>query len=170
MEASPHDEATAHVTVDGHRSGDMNTYVYRTRDFGATFESIVGQGLDSFAHVIVQDLVNPQLLFAGTETGVYITLDSGQQWARFKGGVPMVPVRDIDIHPREHDLIIGTHGRGVYILDDLTPLRALTSELLEADFALLPARDSVMVIGGGMGWFDGNDEFGTSGKGRQEDA
>jgi len=159
VEASPHDEALAHVTVDGHRSGDMNTYVYRTRDFGQTWESIVGEGLESFVHVIVQDPVNPELLFAGTESGIYISLDSGQQWARFKGGVPMVPVRDIDIHPRDHDLIIGTHGRGIYILDDLTPLRSLTSEVLDSGFALLPSRDAIMVLGGGQGWFGGHDEF-----------
>ena len=162
VEASPHEEGTAHVTVDGHRSGDMGTYLYRTRDYGQTWESIVGEGLDSFAHVIVQDLVNPSLLFAGTETGLYITLDGGQQWARFKGGVPMVPVRDVDIHPRDKDLIIGTHGRGIYILDDLTPLRNLTSEVMESSFALLPSRDAVMTIGGGMAWFGGHDEFNGS--------
>ena len=159
VEASPHDEATAHVTVDGHRSGDMSTYVFRTTDFGASWESIVGEGLEGFAHVVVQDLVNPDLLFAGTESGVFITLDGGQQWARFKGGVPAVPVRDIDIHPRDHDLIIGTHGRGIYILDDLTPLRSLTSETLDSSFALLPARDAIMTLGGGQPWFGGDDEF-----------
>ncbi len=159
VEASPHEAGTAHVTVDGHRSGDMNTYVYRTTDFGQSWESIVGAGLESFPHVVVQDPVNADLLFVGTETGVYISLDGGQQWARFTGGVPMVPVRDIDIHPRDHDLIIGTHGRGIYILDDLTPLRSLTSETLDSSFALLPSRDAIMTIGGGQPWFGGHDEF-----------
>jgi photosystem II stability/assembly factor-like uncharacterized protein len=159
VEASPHEEGTAHISVDGHRSGDMSTYLYRTTDFGQSWESIVGEGIESFAHVVVQDLVNPELLFAGTEYGLYLTLDAGNRWARFKGGLPPVPVRDVDIHPREHDLIIGTHGRGIYILDDLTPLRALTAETLEADLALLPARDAVMEASGGMGWFTGHDEF-----------
>jgi photosystem II stability/assembly factor-like uncharacterized protein len=159
VEASPHEEGTAHISVDGHRSGDMNTYLYRTTDFGQSWESIVGEGIESFAHVVVQDLVNPELLFAGTEYGLYVSLDSGDRWARFKGGLPPVPVRDLDIHPRDHDLIIGTHGRGIYILDDLTPLRALTSETLEANLALLPARDAVMTTSGGMSWFTGSDEF-----------
>ena len=159
VEASPHEEGTAHISVDGHRSGDMSTYLYRTTDFGQSWESIVGEGIQSFAHVVVQDLVNPELLFAGTEYGLYVTLDGGNRWARFKGGLPPVPVRDVDIHPRDHDLIIGTHGRGIYILDDLTPLRALTSETLESDLALLPARDAVMEATGGMSWFTGSDEF-----------
>jgi photosystem II stability/assembly factor-like uncharacterized protein len=159
VEASPHDESTAHATVDGHRSGDMTPYVFRTTDFGATWESIAGEGLEGFAHVVVQDLVNPDLLFVGTEFGLYITLDSGMQWARFSGDLPPVPVRDVDIHPREHDLIVGTHGRGIYILDDLTPLRSLTQEILESDFALLPARDSVMTVSGGLSWFGAHDEF-----------
>jgi photosystem II stability/assembly factor-like uncharacterized protein len=159
VEASSHDEATAHVTVDGHRSGDMTPYVYRTTDFGATWESVVGDGLEGFAHVVVQDLVNPDLMFVGTEFGLYITLDRGMQWARFSGDLPPVPVRDLDIHPREHDLIVGTHGRGIYILDDLTPLRSLTQEILESDFVLLPARDSVMTVSGGLSWFTGHDEF-----------
>jgi photosystem II stability/assembly factor-like uncharacterized protein len=158
VEASPHDKGTAHVTVDGHRSGDMATYVYRTTDFGATW-SPIGEGIDGFAHVIVQDPVNPELLYVGTEFGLFLSLDSGGQWARFDGGIPQVPVRDIDIHPREHDLIVGTHGRGIYILDDLSPLRALTTEVLDSKLALLPARDSVMVIGQGMRWFGGHDEF-----------
>jgi hypothetical protein len=81
------------------------------------------------------------------------------QWARFSGDLPPVPVRDLDIHPREHDLIVGTHGRGIYILDDLTPLRSLTQEILESDFVLLPARDSVMTVSGGLSWFTGHDEF-----------
>ena len=159
VEASSHEEGTAHMSVDGHRSGDMNTYLYRTTDFGSTWESIVSEGIESFAHVVAQDPVNPDLLFAGTEFGMYITLDGGNRWARFKGGLPPVPVRDLDIHPRDHDLIVGTHGRGIYILDDLTPLRALTAETLEANLALLPARDAVMSVSGGMSWFTGSDEF-----------
>lgn len=159
VEASPHHEAAAHVTVDGHRSGDMSSYVYRTTDFGATWQSIVGEGLESFAHVVVQDPIKPDLMFVGTESGLYISLDGGQQWARFEGGMPKVPVRDIDIHPRDHDLIIGTHGRGIYILDDLTPLRSLSAEILDSNFALLPSRDAIMVLSGGLSEYSGHDEF-----------
>jgi photosystem II stability/assembly factor-like uncharacterized protein len=159
VEASPHDKATAFVTVDDHRRGDMSTHVYKTTDYGATWTSIVGSGLEGFAHVVRQDPVNPDLLFVGTEFGLYLSLDGGQQWARFTGRMPRVPVHDIQIHPREHDLIVGTHGRGIYILDDLTPLRALTPEVLESDIALLPSRPAVMMIGGMGGWFGGDAEY-----------
>ncbi len=159
LEASPHDAASAHLTVDGHRSGDMTVYVYRTGDFGQRWQSVSSDDIEGFAHVVVQDPVNHDLLFLGTELGLYVTLDGGRRWARFKGDLPKVPVRDLDIHPREHDLIIGTHGRGIYILDDLTPLRSLAQETLESKLSLLPARAAVMELSGGLSWFSGDDEF-----------
>ena len=160
VEASRHDEATAYVTFDGHRTGDMTPYVYRTRDYGATWESLVTEDLESYALVIKEDLENPDLLFLGTEFGLWISVDGGQTWARYEAGFPKVGVRDLAIQPREQDLIIGTHGRGIWILDDITPLRALTPEVLAADLAILPTRPAVQTIGGGQGaWFPGNDEF-----------
>lgn len=159
VEASPHDESTAHVTFDGHRTGDMATYVFRTTDGGKSWQPLATDEIEGFAHVVVQDLVNPELLFVGTELGLYVTVDGGKRWARFGGGIPRAPVRDIDIHPRDHDLIVGTHGRGIYILDDLTPLRSLTQETLGARLALLPSRDAVMVLSGGAQFFTGDDEF-----------
>jgi len=157
--ASPHDEATAFVTVDGHRSGDMATYVFRTNDLGETWQSLTGEGIKGYAWVVKQDPVNPELLYAGTEFGLYISLDGGQQWARFKENLPMVAVHDLAIHPSEHDLIIGTHGRGIYIIDDLTALRSLTAEILESNVAVLPSRPSPMVLSGMQGWFGSDDEF-----------
>ncbi len=159
IDASPHDEAAALVTVDGHRSGDMATYVFRTTDFGETWTALGTEGVEGFAHVTIQDPVNPELLFLGTEMGLYISLDGGAGWARFKGDLPKVPVHDLDIHPRERDLIVATHGRGIYILDDLTPLRALTQEVIDSKFALLPARDAVMVLNSPTFGFGGDDEF-----------
>ena len=88
--------------------------------------------LEGYAHVVREDLVKPDLLFLGTELGLFVSLDGGAQWAQFKGDFPPVAVRDLAIHPREHDLIIATHGRGIYILDDLTPLRALTPRRCDA--------------------------------------
>ncbi|MEZ5330911.1 MAG: glycosyl hydrolase [Thermoanaerobaculia bacterium] len=158
IDASPHDPATAFATFDGHRTGDMAPHVYRTRDFGATWTA-VGEGLSGYAHVVRQDPVNPDLLFAGTELGLWISLDGGEGWARFTGNLPPVAVRDLDIHPTEHDLIIGTHGRGIYILDDLTPLRAVRAETLEAKLALLPSRPSVQFLTGQTWPFDGDDQF-----------
>jgi photosystem II stability/assembly factor-like uncharacterized protein len=159
IDASPHDEAAAIVTVDGHRSGDMGTYVYRTTDFGESWTSLATDDIEGFARVAVQDPVNPELLFLGTEFGLYISVDGGGKWARFTGDLPKVPVHDLDIHPREHDLIIGTHGRGIYILDDLTPLRALTQEVVDSKFSLLPSRDAVMVLNSPTFGFSGDDEF-----------
>ena len=132
VEASPHDEATAFVTFDGHRRGDMNTYVFRTTDFGQTWAPIITDVIDGYAWVIKQDPVNPNLLFLGTEEGLYITLDQGENWARFSENLPRVAVHDLVIHPTEHDLVIGTHGRGVYVIDDITPLRGLNHEIIEA--------------------------------------
>ena len=84
-----------------------------------------------YAHVIKEDLVNPNLLFLGTEFGLWISVDGGEHWARYKGGnLPSVPVRDLAIHPRDDDLVIATHGRGIWIVDDITPLRKLTTPTL----------------------------------------
>jgi hypothetical protein len=137
----------------------MATYIFRTDDYGQTWQSLVGDGIRGYAWVIKQDPVNPELLYAGTEFGLYISLDGGQQWARFKENLPMVAVHDLAIHPTEHDLIVGTHGRGIYIVDDLTALRSLTTEILESNVAVLPSRPSPMVLTGFQDWFGSDDEF-----------
>ncbi len=138
----------------------MTTYLYRTRDYGETWESLVNEDIEGYTFVVKEDLERPDILFLGTEFGLYITLDGGQMWARYATGFPKVAVHDLAIHPRENDLIAGTHGRGIYILDDITPLRGLTPEVLEAELAILPTRASVQMIGGGMGaWFPGADEY-----------
>lgn len=154
-----HAEGTVFATFDGHRTGDMNPHVYRSDDFGGTWISLVGEGLDGYAHVIAQDPVNPELLYLGTEMGLYISLDGGGQWARFKENLPPVSVQDLAVHPREHDLVVATHGRGVYIIDDLTPLRNLTAEILEESVALIPSRPSPMIIASSLGWMISQDEF-----------
>ena len=157
--ASPHDEATAFITFDGHRTGDMKVYVLKTTDFGKTWKSIKDENIKGYTWVIKQDLVNPELLFLGTEFGLFITLDGGKQWARFKENLPKVAIHDLVIHPTENDVILATHGRGVYIIDDITPIRALTSELLNKDVAMLPSRPATMVDGGSLQSFSGGDNF-----------
>ncbi|MEM8982655.1 MAG: glycosyl hydrolase, partial [Pseudomonadota bacterium] len=146
VEASPHDKATAFVTFDGHRRGDMATYVYRTTDYGATWTPLANEAINGYAWVIKQDPVNPNLLFLGTEEGLYISLDSGENWARFSENLPQVAVHDLVVHPTEHDLVIGTHGRGVYVIDDITPLRGITQATIDANVALLPTRPAPMAL------------------------
>ena len=137
----------------------MKTYIYRTNDYGKTWTSLSTPDLHGYAHVVREDLVNPKLLFVGTELGLFISIDSGTHWAQFKGDLPNVAVRDIAIQPRESDLILATHGRGVWILDDLTPLRALTPEVLAKDVVMLPSRPSVLELPAGEQRADGDAEF-----------
>ena len=159
VEASPHDAGTAFVTVDGHRSGDMATYLYKTTDYGATWTSLVTDAIEGYAWVVRQDLVSPNLLFLGTEFGLFVSVDGGEGWARFKGNMPKVAVHDMAIHPREHDLVVGTHGRGIYILDDITALRNLTTEVLESEVALLGSRPTVMQTAAAGFGFNGDAEY-----------
>ena len=146
LEPGRHDAAVAYATFDGHRLGDMKPYVYKTADYGQTWSQLSSAGIDSFVHVIRQDLVNPDLLFLGTEMGLYISLDDGAHWVRFGEKFPRVPIMDIVIHPRDADLVLASHGRGVLIVDDITPLRGLTSQVLAAEATLLPSRPVQMVI------------------------
>ena len=159
IEASHFDAAVAYATFDGHATGDMKTHVYRTKDYGKTWTSLSTPELNGYAHVVREDLVNPKLLFVGTEFGLFISIDGGAHWAQFKGDLPNVAVRDIAIQPRESDLILATHGRGVYILDDLTPLRALTPEMLSKDLVMLPSRPSVLELPAGEQRADGDSAF-----------
>jgi len=159
VEPGRHDEATAFATFDGHATGDMKTYVYETNDYGKTWKPLAGKGLEGYAHVVRQDLENPDLLFVGTEAGLFLSIDHGAHWARFTGNFPPVAVRDLSLQPREADLLIATHGRGIYVIDDITPLRKLTQKTLEADAALLPSRPAVMVIPSADQEFVSADEF-----------
>ena len=135
MEPSPHDVNTFFVAFDGHRTNDFTPYVYMTEDGGQSFTSIAADlptGKPDFVHVIRQDPVNPHLLFVGTDVGAYVSTDRGGHWQRFMEGLPTVPVHDLKIHPREHDLIAGTHGRSIWIVD-IAPLQQLTHEVLASD-------------------------------------
>lgn len=150
---------TAYATFDGHRNDDRTPYVYKTTDFGASWESIANEQIGSYCHKVLEDLVNPDLLFLGTEFGLYISLDGGEQWALFKNQLPQVSVVDMVIHPREHDLVMGTHGRGVYIIDDISPLRQLNQEVLASEFVFLDQRAPVPQVVAGPGWPGLDDEF-----------
>jgi hypothetical protein len=128
------------VTFDGHRTDDMKPYVFVTRDFGETWTSIAGNLPQANVNVITEDPRNKNLLFLGTEYGLYVSLDGGKEWKRFMTGLPTVRVDDIIVQPREHDLIAGTHGRSIWILDDITPLEQLTDETMKGDAYLFDVR------------------------------
>lgn len=140
--ASKHAEGTAYVTFDGHRSNDFGVYVFMTTDYGATWKAI-RNGLpddQGTVHVIREHFRNPKLLFLGTEHGLYVSFDQGARWSRLNLNLPTVPVDDIAIHPRENDLVVATHGRSIWILDDIAPLEQMAAATPEQDFKLFDAR------------------------------
>lgn len=130
IEASKHDAATAYVVVGDHQRGDWTPRIYRTTDYGRSWRLLTMTGIDGFVHVIEEDPLERNLLFAGTEFGLYVSLDGGANWRKWThGGFPAgVPVRALVVHPRDHDLVVGTHGRGAWIIDDVRPLRALAAD------------------------------------------
>ena len=126
VEASHFDAGTAYVTFDGHRTDDHKPYVFKTTDFGETWTSVAGNLPDGNVNVIREDPKNRNLLYLGTEYGFYISLDGGKEWKQFMNGLPTVRIDDILIHPRDNDLILGTHGRSIWIIDDITALQQMT--------------------------------------------
>ncbi len=127
IKASTYDSGTAFVVFDEHRRDDWSPYVYQTTNYGRTWKRIVeDDDVFGFALSFVQDPVEPNLMFLGTESGLYVSMDGSDSWAKWTHGYPTVPTMDLQIHPREHDLIIGTFGRAIWILDDIRPLREAT--------------------------------------------
>ncbi len=162
IDAGHFNEGTAYATFDLHTFGDMKPYVYRTTDFGKTWFSLVADNspMRGYAHVVREDLVRPDLLFVGTEFGLWISLDGGKQFAQYKGGeLPDVAVRDIAIHPRDNSLVLATHGRGIWIVDDITPLRSLTPEVLAQNVAFLQIKTTEQTLDAGGGWVNGDQVF-----------
>ncbi len=141
VQASRYDEGTAYATFDRHMYGDMKPYLLKTTDYGKTWTPLPVQaaGVRGYAHVIKEDTVNPNLLFLGTEFGLWVSIDGGRAWAQYKGSnFPAVAVRDLVVHPRTSDLVLATHGRGIWIIDDISSLRALSPELMQQEAVLLP--------------------------------
>jgi photosystem II stability/assembly factor-like uncharacterized protein len=144
VEASYFDPGTAFATLDGHRNDDMKPYVYVTRDFGQTWQSITNN-LPAFGcvNVIKQDPRNRNLLYVGTEYGFYASTDEGKTWTPFMPNLPTVRVDDVVIHPRDGDLVLATHGRSVWIMDDVTSLQQLTPAVQAADAHLFDVRPGI---------------------------
>ena len=171
IEASRYDEATAYATFDRHTFGDMKPYAYRTTDYGKTWTSLNLQenGVLGYAHVIKEDTVDSKLLFVGTEFGLWISVDGGQRWAQYKGSdFPQVAVRDIAVHSRASDLVLATHGRGIWIIDDISPLRTLTPDLMAKDATLVEGPPAVQYLNANGGWPQGDASF--TGPSRPTDA
>ena len=162
VEASLYDAGTAYAAFDRHTFGDMEPHVFKTTDYGKTWTPIVaaGSGVRGYAHVIKEDTVRPNLLFLGTEFGLWISLDGGNHWAQYKGReFPTVAVRDIVVQPRESDLVVATHGRGIWIVDDITPLRKLTPEVMSQGAVFLQAKPAQQRLQANGGWADGSAVF-----------
>ncbi len=140
IEASHFEVGTAYAAFDGHRSDDYSTYLYKTTDFGETWTPIKGNLPFGWIHVVREDLRNKNLLFVGMEFGIYASLDGGKSWFSLKNNLPTVAVRDIAVHPRDNDLIIGTHGRGIWIMDDIRPLQEMTEEILDKPYHIFSIR------------------------------
>jgi photosystem II stability/assembly factor-like uncharacterized protein len=171
IEASRFEEATAYATFDRHTFGDMKSYAYKTSDYGKTWSALPLQesGVRGYAHVIKEDTVNPNLLFVGTEFGLWISVDGGQRWAQYKGSnFPAAAVRDIVVHAREGDLVLATHGRGIWIIDDISPLRSLSPDLMSREAVLIPGRPAMQYFEVSGGWPEGDESF--SGRSRPTEA
>ncbi|MCP5054220.1 MAG: hypothetical protein GY940_44040, partial [bacterium] len=125
IKASKFNAASAFAVFEDHRRSNWTPYLFVTEDYGKTWKSLVTKDIDGFIHMVEQDHVDKNLLFVGTEFGLYFSVDRGKEWVKWTSGFPTAPVHDIGIHPRTSDLIIGTHGRSIYILDDISFLRGL---------------------------------------------
>ncbi|HEX2643870.1 MAG TPA: glycosyl hydrolase [Thermoanaerobaculia bacterium] len=141
LTASQFDAGTVFAAFDNHKQGDFKPYLLKSTDNGATWTSIAGDlPQRGTVYSIAQDHVNPDLLFAGTEFGIFFTNDGGKRWIQLEGNFPLIAVRDIAIQRRENDLVLATFGRGFYILDDYTPLRTWKPEMMSGDMTLFPVK------------------------------
>jgi photosystem II stability/assembly factor-like uncharacterized protein len=171
VEASRYNEATAYATFDAHMNGDPKPYLFKTIDYGKTWQQLDTQtsGVRGYAHVIKEDTVNPNLLLLGTEFGLWISNDGGIRWAQYKGSnLPDVAVRDLVVHPKTSDLVLATHGRGIWIIDDISPWRSLSPELMTKEAEFLPIPPIVQYVQAQGGWPEGDNSF--HGPPRPEDA
>jgi photosystem II stability/assembly factor-like uncharacterized protein len=145
--ASAHNKNTAYAAFNHHRYGDFKPYIFKTTDAGKTWTAIQNNLPErGTSYCINEDPINANLLFAGTEFGVYFSIDGGAKWTQLKGGLPTVAIKDMEIQPRDHDLVLATFGRGFYVLDDITPLRNLKKTDLEKTAFISPIRNAWMYI------------------------
>ncbi len=145
IEASHFAQGTAYATFDRHRTDDYKPYVFRTEDYGKTWVPLHADLPQvGYLHVVREDPVNENLLYLGSEFGLFFSFDRGSHWMPYTNDFPTIAVRDIQIHPRDMDLLVGTHGRGLWVLDDITPLQKISAEVLESDSKLFEPRPAVL--------------------------
>ena len=147
LAASQHDANVVYAAFDNHKNEDFKPYLLKSSNTGKTWTSIAGNLPETgTVYAFAEDTVNPNLLFAGTEFGVFFTVDGGQHWVQLKGGLPTIAVRDMVMQAREGDLVIATFGRGFYVLDDISALRQVKPEALDKSAVLFPVKDSLLYI------------------------
>ena len=162
IEASVHGKGTAYAVFDGHTSGDQKPYALKTTDYGQTWKNIISDDIKAPAFVrnIQEDYENEDLLFLGTELGLYVTIDGGSNWSHFTNNMPPVAVHFIDMQKQTNDIVMGTHGRGVIIIDDISPLRELGQDVLAKDVHFFKTSPFTMVEESGFsGSFGGETQF-----------
>ena len=160
--ASQFDTNTVYSALENHQNGDFQPYVLKSSDAGKTWRSIRGDLPAGAVYALAEDYKNPNLLFAGTEYGLYFTIDAGTHWTKLKSGLPTIAVRDIAIQKQQDDLVLATFGRGIYVLDDYSILRTMTPELLTRETLLFPVRDVPLYVQ--------STPYGGRGKGSQGEA
>jgi hypothetical protein len=163
IEPSHSDKATAYITLDNHMYGDVKPYVYKTTDYGQTWSQISNDSIKGYCFSVREDLVNPNLLFVGTEFGLFVSLDAGHQWAQlnYNNNIPDVAIRDMIEHPRDHDLILATHGRGVFIIDgdQVDLLRQITPNVLQQKLVVFKPKTFVIPVNGFDAGSAGDDDY-----------
>jgi hypothetical protein len=164
-----YDENVVYASFDNHKRDDFTPYILKSTDKGKTWGSISGNLPENgTVHTIEQDIVRPELLFVGTEFGVFFSIDAGRIWTQLKSGLPAIAVKDMVIQERETDLVLATFGRGFYILDDYSPLRLLNKDLLDSTAYIFPIKDALMYTSarsrygqGSTPYFAKNPDFGA---------
>ncbi len=161
--ASAFDENVVYATFNNLKSDDFKPYVLKSTDKGKTWKSISSNlPKNGSVHTIAQDYKNRNLLFVGTEFGFFVSIDGGKHWTQLKSGLPTIAVRDIAIQKRENDIVIATFGRGFYILDDYTPLRNISKEILNKEAYLFPVKPALLYVESGPVYGQGNEYYGEN--------
>ncbi|HEX9902475.1 MAG TPA: hypothetical protein VGB72_06400 [Acidobacteriota bacterium] len=150
IKPSRFEEAAAYVVFDDHRRSNFKPYIFLTRDFGKTWASLATPDIDGYCFAIEEDTVSRNLLFLGTEFGLFLSLNGGSSWMKWTQGLPSCPVYDLAVHPRENDLLIATHGRSLYIIDDISLLRELSEEVTKKKLHVFTIPDAVQFQQGRM--------------------